>query len=267
MLRGMTPRSARRTIGFILAACGVLAVAGRAPAAPRATPAVTLAAASSLTPLLTPLLQRFEARRGVKVNLVPGATGKLAAQIASGAPYDVFITADAETPATLAKAGKVVAGSVAPFAFGTLALWTPRANALGRAPIDTLRAARFRWLAIAEPSTAPYGRAAMECLRALGLDAALRSKLVRGESVAQTLQFTESGAADFGFVALSLLRGSKLAGRGSTWLVPDSLHAPITHTACLLAHGATNDAARDLLAFLRGPEARARLDSLGFRLP
>jgi molybdate transport system substrate-binding protein len=125
----------------------------------------------------------------------------------------------------------------------------------------TLREGRFSKLAIGNPATAPYGAAAVEAMKALGVYDALASRLVQGNNIAQAYQFVETGNAELGFVALSqIVRQAD----GSRWLVPGSLHAPIAQDAVLLKRGADSAAARDFLAFLRGPEARVVLERFGY---
>jgi molybdate transport system substrate-binding protein len=125
----------------------------------------------------------------------------------------------------------------------------------------TLREGRFQKLAIANPATAPYGAAAVEAMKALGVYDALTPKLVHGNNIAQTHQFVETGNAELGFVALSqIVRHAE----GSRWLVPESLHAPIAQDAVLLKRGVDSEAARAFLALLKGPEGRVVVQKFGY---
>lgn len=190
-----------------------------------------------------------------------GSTGQLYAQIAQGAPFDVFLSADTVRPAAAEKAGLAVAGRGGTYAIGRLALWSPRAGAVaGPEALGTADAGR---VAIANPVTAPYGAAAMQTIAALGLTDELAPRLVRGANVAQAFQFVATGNATLGFVALP---AAERAG-GSHWAVPARMHDPIRQDAVLLRHGADNPAAGAFLAFLFGAEGRRIVAEAGYLLP
>jgi molybdate transport system substrate-binding protein len=201
------------------------------------------------------LAEEFGARTGHKLTLSNGSTGKFYAQIKSGAPFDVFLSADEETPRRLEAEKLAVAGSRFTYAVGRLALWSPKTEFVDE---QFLQAQKFSRLAIANPRLAPYGAAARETLEKLGLWQALQPKLVQGENIAQTYQFVSSGNADLGFVALSQLH------TGSYWLVPERMHTPLRQDAVLLARGADNAAARAFLDDLRSAPARERIRSYGY---
>lgn len=205
----------------------------------------------------------FEKDTGHAVALSVGATGKFYAQIRNGAPFEVLLAADAATPEKLERDGAAVAGSRYTYATGQLALWSAQPGFVDDQG-TVLRRAGFKHLAIANPKLAPYGEAAMQTLAALGLQDALRTKLVLGENIAQTYQFVFSGNAEIGFVALSqVMQDGKLI-RGSAWLVPAALHAPIRQDAALLEPGRADPVARAWLDYLRGPKARAVIQSFGY---
>jgi molybdate transport system substrate-binding protein len=206
----------------------------------------------------------FEQATGHQVTLVFGSTGKHYTQILNGAPFDVFLAADALHPTRLENGGRGVAGSRFTYAVGSLALWSldeGLVDSEGRALLD----GRFRHLAIAHPRLAPYGAAAREVLTAMGLWEPLGSRLVRGENVAQAFQFVASGNAELGFVALSQVeRGGRAIVDGSFWKVPTELHQPIEQQALLLRN---RDVARGFLRFLRSDEARAIIRQYGYTTP
>ncbi len=213
------------------------------------------------------LAQRFQRDSGHRIALSSGSTGKFYAQIRNGAPLDVLLAADSEVPQRLARERLAVAGSRFTYAVGKLALWSPNAD-LVDARAEVLRKASFKRLAIASPQLAPYGAAAQETMQKLGVWAALQSRLVQGESIAQAFQFVASGNADLGFVALSQLHdGSGAMLGGSFWVVPEGLHAPLEQDAVLLAHGARNEAARHFLEFLRSAPARELIRAFGYQVP
>jgi len=212
------------------------------------------------------IAEAFERASGHKATLVTGATGKFHAQIVNGAPFDVLLAADDETPAKLAKDGLAQAGTRFTYAIGRLVLWSASPG-LVDGDGAVLKRGSFRHLAIANPKLAPYGQAAMETLAALGLGEQLRPRFVLGENIAQTHQFVASGNAELGFVALAQVTKDGRIGEGSGWIVPAQLHQPIRQDAVLLAHGRGNAAAKAFLEWLKGDDARATIRSFGYDLP
>lgn len=226
---------------------------------------VHLAVAANFAAPARELAARFARESGHDAVLSVGSTGKFYAQIRSGAPFDVFLSADDATPARLEKDGAGVRGSRFAYALGRLVLWSPLPGMVD-ARGDVLRGHSFRRIAIANPRLAPYGAAARDAMRGLGVWQALQPKLVQGENVAQTFQFVSSGNAELGFVALSqVLTGAGAAG--SRWEVPRTLHAPLRQDAILLARARENRAAHAFLAFLRGPAAREAIRAAGYEVP
>jgi len=205
---------------------------------------------------------RFEATTGHKAVLSFGSSGQFFAQIANGAPFDVFLSADAERPIKAEADGLSVRGSRFTYATGRLVLWSRTPGLVDGAGAILARGG-FAKLAIADPKTAPYGLAAVETLRRLGLSERLSPRLVTGTSITQAYQFTDTGAAELGFVALSQVVGHN---RGSRWIVPASHHSPIDQQAVLLKRGADNAAARAFMVFLKGPEARAIIRRYGYEV-
>ena len=225
---------------------------------------VLVAVSANFAAPLARIAEDFRAATGHVVLASSGPTGRFATQIAAGgAPYQVLLAGDQETAARLVAQGHAVAGTRFTYAVGRLALWSATP---GRIDADgaVLAGDGFRRLAIANPKVAPYGRAAVEVMRARGLHEALAPRLVTGESVAQAYQFVASGNAELGFVALAQLRQTPATAAGSMWLVPASLHAPIRQDAVLLAVGRDSAAARALLDFLRGPRAAAVIEAYGY---
>ena len=226
----------------------------------RAQPSeIKVAVAANFTEPIKEIGAAFEKATGNKLVLSFGATGQFYAQIAQGAPFDVLVSADQATPAKAISEGHAVAGSVFTYAVGKLVLYSKTLDvSLGD---QSLKDGKFSKIAIANPATAPYGAAAVETLTALGLLEVLRPKFVQGNNIAQTFQFVDTGNAEVGFVALSQVIFTKA---GSRWLVPSTLHAPIAQDAVLLKAGAGNAGAKALLDFLRGPDARAIIETYGY---
>ena len=222
-------------------------------------------AANFATPLKT-LAAEFEKDTGHTLALSTGATGKLYAQIKSGAPFDVFLSADDETPARLEKEGDAVAGSRFTYAVGRLVLWSAQPNTVD-AQGAVLKTGNFKHLALAAPNLAPYGAAAVQTLTQLGLLTALQPRFVQGESIGQTYSFVASGNAELGFVALSQVFENGRINQGSGWIVPASLHKPLRQDAVLLTRSRDKAAARALLAFLQGSKARGLIRAFGYETP
>jgi len=252
----------------LLAALAVafLAPAGAADPAPAGT--VSVAAAANLSFALDALDAAFrQAAPEVAVTSMTAASGDIVAQVEHGAPYDVFLSADLHFPQVLVDAGHADRQTLTTFAVGQLVLWTTRADVALPDVGSVVRDPLVRKLAIANQRTAPFGRAAEQALRHLGLWTDAEPKLVVGESISQTTQFVATGNADAGFVALSVVLAPKLKGKGRYLEVSPDLYDPLDQGAIITRHGAANPAARRYLAFLQGPAARAILVSFGYRLP
>jgi molybdate transport system substrate-binding protein len=207
----------------------------------------------------------LEKTTGHKLKITLGATGKLYAQITNGAPFDVLLAANTDTPAALEKDGLAQPGSRFAYATGKLVLWsadTAKVDAKG----DVLKNGNFRKLAYAAPKIAPYGAAALQIMEALGLQTALAPKLVQGESIGQTFTFVFTGNAELGFVAMSqVLEGGQLKS-GSMWVIPQNLYRPIQQDAVLLKHGANNPAAQALMTLLKSSNIKDLIRSYGYAL-
>ena len=189
-----------------------------------------------------------------------GSSGQFYTQIANGAPYQVFLSADAERPAKAEKDGLAAPGTRFTYAVGKLVLWS-RTPGLVDPAGAVLAKGSFVKLAIADPTAAPYGLAAIQTMKKLGLYEKLQPKIVQGASITQALQFVDTGNAELGFVALSQVIDQK---GGSRWLVPEADHDPIVQQAVLLKTGADNPAAKAFLVFLKGPQGRAIIEKYGY---
>lgn len=230
---------------------------------PAAAEEAVVAVAANFTEVAEQLEKEFERQSGHTLTFVAGSTGKLYAQIANGAPFDVFLSADQERPERLEKERLAVAGSRFTYATGRLALWSSEPGRVGAA---TLRRGEFRRLAIANPELAPYGAAAKETLEKLGLWERFKERIVMGETIGQAHTLVASGNAELGFVALSSLLSPQSEAKGSRWDVPAGLHAPIHQDAVLLTRAAGNAAARGFLDFLRSAKVKAVIRSYGYSI-
>ena len=220
---------------------------------------VKVAVAANFTEPAREIAAAFERETGHRVVLSFGASGQFYAQIVQGAPFDVLVSADKAIPAKAMAEGHAVAGSAFTYATGRLVLFSKTRGVVAAA--ETLKEAKFATLAIANPATAPYGAAAVETLKALGVLEAVQAKFVLGNNIAQTFQFVDTGNADLGFVALSQVARSQ---EGSRWVVPATLHTPIAQDAVLLKRGAENAAATQFLAYLKSPASRQVIEKFGY---
>ena len=220
-----------------------------------------VAAASNFEPAMKVLVPAFEAQWGHEVAVSYGSTGKHYAQIVNGAPFDLFLAADAERPRRLETDALAVAGTRFTYAIGRLVLWSPR-QSLSDNGQAVLEGGAYRFLAIANPRTAPYGLAAEQSLKHLGLWEALQPRIVRGENVGQAMSYVLSGNAELGLVSLSQVLG--VADGDAVWEVPQALYDPIEQQAVLLID---SEAGRALIAFLGGGEAASIILSSGYAVP
>jgi molybdate transport system substrate-binding protein len=241
---------------------------------------VQVAAAANLGPAIRQLASAFQQATGHHAVVALASTGKFYAQVRNGAPFEVLLAADEETPRRMEAEGLGVAGSRFTYATGRLVLWSAQPGVVDREGAVLRRPPRGK-LAIADPRLAPYGAAAIETLRKLGVLAAWEPQLVQGENIAQAYQYAATGNATLGFVALSqVVAGVSVArvpppnpppggegyrfSKGSGWIVPEDLHPPLKQDALLLRAGAGNPAAVAFLEWLRGTAAQGILRAAGY---
>ena len=222
---------------------------------------VQVAVAANFSAPMLEIAAKFEQRSGHQVLLAFGSTGKFYAQIKNGAPFDILMAADQATPERLVL--ESVAGTQFTYATGTLVLWSANAG-LVDAQGNILKSGKFAHLAIAAPQQAPYGAAALQTLKTLGLYDALERKLVQGESIGQAYTFVATGNAELGFVALSQVWLNGKIATGSAWIVPENLHGALRQDAILLRHGKNNPAALALLAYLKTDAAQSVMRNYGY---
>jgi molybdate transport system substrate-binding protein len=240
----------------ISAAFGLLLAALAAPAQAGQT---HVAVAANFNEPAREIAELFKKKTGHKAILITGASGAFYTQITHGAPFEVFLSADEERPRLAVENGFAVPDSRFTYAIGKLVLWSRVVDVTNGE--EALKTGNFRKLSIANPASAPYGAAAVETMKALGVWDAIERKLVQGNSIAQAFQFIDTRNAELGFIALAQLYGVK---GGTRWIVPEKLHSPIRQDAVLLKKGADNEASKAFLAFLRGPEARAVIERFGY---
>ena len=262
------PGSAARIAGVLLAMLALLCGSAGALAADAAPAAqeVRAAVAANFTATMNELSRAFAEASGHKVVSSFGASGQLVAQISNGAPFDLFLSADDQFSGQLIDRGLALPDSRFIYARGQLALWSSTADYIDDKG-EVLKKGIYPRLAIANPKTAPYGRAAEDTLRALGLYESVQARFITGENIGQTHQFIASGNVPLGFVALSQVYALPADKRGSFWIVPEQLHEPIDQEAVLLKTAQDNAAARAFLEYLKSPAAQAIIRKYGYGLP
>lgn len=223
---------------------------------------VSVAVAANFMAPAKEIAEAFYSETGHTANLSFGSTGQIYAQITQGAPFDIFLSADAARAKKAEDEGWGVAGSRFTYAIGKLVLWSADARLIDNEGA-VLKSKRFSYLAIANPAAAPYGAAAVEVIKALGLENQIEPRFVMSANITQTFQFVASGNAELGFVALSQVVENG-AGWGSTWRVPENLYAPILQDAVLLKQGEQNLYAKAFYAFLKSSTAVKIIENYGY---
>ncbi|MEH6403706.1 MAG: molybdate ABC transporter substrate-binding protein [Sneathiella sp.] len=223
---------------------------------------VYVAVAANFTPAAKEIATAFDKKTGHRAILSFGSTGKLYTQIINGAPFEIFLSADQKHPKLTIEQGFAIKNTRFTYAAGHLVLYSADEQLIDKS-VDILRAATFRKIAIANPKTAPYGRAAQEVMVNLNVLDAVQSQIVRGDNIAQTYQFVATGNAELGFVALSQVIGHKA---GSRWIVPTGLYAPLKQDVVLLKTSKNNTVASAFFTFLKSPDAAAIIKKYGYTL-
>jgi molybdate transport system substrate-binding protein len=230
---------------------------------------ITVAAAADMSAALPQLIETYTKKTGLTVKLSFGASGNLTNQIRNGAPFDVFFSADEEYPQQLIAEGLASKDTLYRYAVGRLVLWVPGDSPLdlSKLGMNALLDPSVKKISIANPATAPYGRAAAAALRHFGIYDQVSSRLVLGENVSQAAQFVESGNAQAGLIALSHALALALKDKGRYWTVPFDAYPTLNQAAVVLSRSTHQGEGRKFLDFLRAPEAASLLASYGFSLP
>lgn len=228
---------------------------------------LTVAVAANVRYAFIDVAAEFKKETGIAVEGVFSSSGKITLQVKSGAPFDVFLSADMAYPEVLYKEG-LASGKPEVYAYGALVMWTMRDLDLGKG-MSLLADAGVQKIAIANPKVAPYGKAALQAIEKSGIKPVVEPKLVYGESIAQAAQFVDNGAVDIGFVAKSVVIAPALAGKGKWITLPKNSYEPIAQGVVILKHGedSQHDNAHKFVAFLATPKARAIFSRYGYDLP
>ena len=230
---------------------------------------ITVAAAADLTYAMKELATQYEKNTGNNVALSFGASGSFYAQITSGAPFDLFFSADSEYLEKLAAAGKIDKASVRSYAVGALVLWLPNNSNLDlqKLKMDVLLDPSVKKIAIANPDHAPYGRAAMAAVEHFQLTGLVKDKLVLGENISQAAQFAQSGNAQAGLIAESLALSPAMKSTGKSWVLPSDSYPAIVQSAGILSFSKHKQTAQAFLNFVTSPEGAKILAQYGFGAP
>jgi len=228
-------------------------------------PQLNVAAAADLKFAMTDLAAAYEKQSRVHLNLTFGSSGNFFAQIQNGAPFDIFFSADSDYPRKLNEAGLVLPNTADTYAIGKLVLWSPASERVdpSKSGWQSLLDPSVKKIAIANPDHAPYGRAALEALRNSGLYEKIKDKLVFGDNIAQTAQFVQSGNAQIGILAESLILAPSF-GPGHSWKIPQQQYAPLIQSVVALKSSAHKDAALAFLIWIKTPPAQATFEKYGF---
>ena len=227
---------------------------------------VLVAVAANFSKPMTEIAAEFEKATGHSAKLSFGSTGKFVSQLENGGPFEVLLSADEKGPQRLVQSGLAVPNSQFTYALGRLVLWSAKPGYVDDQG-KILTTGGFKHLALADPKLAPYGAAAVEVLKKMGLFEKLQPLFVQGENIAQTFQFISTANAELGFIALSqVIENGKIA-KGSGWIIPGDYYAPIRQGAVLMKKGAENPAAPALLDYLKSAPALAIIEKYGYDLP
>jgi molybdate transport system substrate-binding protein len=226
-----------------------------------------VAAASDLKFALEEIAKRYREETGQPVRLVFGSSGNLTTQIVQGAPFDIFLSADAALTRRLFQAG-LTADLGVMFGHGRLVLYLPKGSDLKADPEllglgEALKVGSVKRLAIANPEHAPYGQRAVQALQKQGLWALAQPKLVLGENVSQAASFAHTGNAQAALIAWSLALAPPLSQEGRFVLLPETLHEPLLQTMVLMKKA--EPPARAFYAYLQQASAKNILARHGFK--
>lgn len=258
------PTIKRACFTSILATALLFAAACKSPTQKNATesPGLTIAAASNLTEAFAEIGAKFTGKTGIRVVFSYGATADLAKQIENGAPFDVFAAADSEHVEQLESKGLLTPGTRALYARGRLVMWLPPGSSLKAERIQDITAKAFERIAIAKPDVAPYGRATVESLRALGIWDEIESKVIYSQNVSQARQYASTGNAEVAFIPLALVKP------GESYLeVSEALHQPIDQALGIIRDSPNQSAARQFVEFVLSDEGQEILANKGYNKP
>jgi molybdate transport system substrate-binding protein len=262
VLRERLTVSVRRTALFMIAFWLPLAACS-SPRPQESSREITVAAAANLTNVFEELGKQFTSETGIRVVFSFGATADLSKQIENAGPFDVFASADVKHVDELVNKGLIAADTRALYARGRLVLWKPPESRVAFDRIEDLASADVKFIAVAKPDLAPYGRAAVETLRSLNLWLQVEPKIVYAQNVTQAMQYAVSGNAELAFLPLALMK----AGEGQYIEVDQRLHQPIDQAMGVVQASNKQEAARRFAGFVLSREGQDVLVGFGYLTP
>lgn len=229
---------------------------------------ITIAAAADLNFAFKELISEYEKASGNQAKVTLGSSGNFFAQIQHGAPFDIYFSADISYPKKLEEAGLTIPGSLYRYAIGRIVLWTRHDSPINVTQgLAALRQPSAKKIAIANPTHAPYGRAAVAAMEHFKMYDEVKDRLVLGENVSQAAQFVESGAADVGIIALSLALAPAMKTKGTYWEIPADAHPVLDQGVVILKSSKRQESARQFLEFIKSRQGRAIMTRYGFDVP
>jgi molybdate transport system substrate-binding protein len=253
-------KACRLICSLVLVVCGLSGTA--------AAQQLKIAAAADLQFVFREIATRFEKQTGHAVELTFGSSGNFFSQIQNGAPFDLFFSADVDYPAKLEAAGLVEPGTLSRYASGRIVLWVRKESPINvQQGLQTLIETKVRRISIANPDHAPYGRAAIAVLQHEKIYDKVRNKLVLGENISQAAQFVESGNADIGILALSLVVAPPLKTEGIYYEIPTYSYPAIDQAVVILRSSKQKAIAQRFLTFLKCPDIAEVMRTNGLNIP
>ncbi len=226
---------------------------------------ITVAAASDLQFAMPELVRNFEQQAGSRVKVSYGSSGNFFSQIQNGAPFDAFFSADIAYPQKLEAAGVTEPGTLRKYATGRLVIWVRNQSPLDLSKgLQALADPDVKKIAAANPTHAPYGRAAIAALKSQGVYEKVASRLVFGENISQTAQFVETGNADVGLIALSLAIAPAMKAKGRYVDVPTTAYPAIEQACVVIKNSRQKELARKFVEYVTGAEGKKILARYGF---
>ncbi len=225
---------------------------------------VRIAGAANLVKVMEEIVPRFEKQSGAKVDFIPGSSGKLAAQLEEGAPFDLFLAANVKFVDQATSSGECLAASKKLYARGHIVMWSKEgARDEPPAKLDGLVDEKYETIALAQPDQAPYGAAAKAALEKLGVWSKIEKRVVYGTNIEDTMKLAESGNAEVALLALSQV----IKGKGKYVEVPDDLHDPLDQALAVCKNGKQQALAGKFVEFLATPEIQELMKTYGYTIP
>lgn len=225
---------------------------------------IIIATAANMHEAMQALVKDFTKKTDIKCQLVISSSGKLTAQIKAGAPYNILVSANMKYPKEIYEAGYAVTPPKV-YAYGRLVLWS--ANSKITPSISILKKDVIQHIAIANPKTAPYGKATEDVLSYYNLNELLKHKFVIGESISQTNQFINSQAAEIGFTAMSTITLEKLKNKGNWTSLDTTTYAPIKQGIIVINQDTKNNKkAKEFYSYISSKEAQLSLTKFGYSI-